>query len=95
MMTKLDAEEREILEAFETDQLKPIENKVAELKKHREYAAATFKKDQRINIRISSRDLQAIKKRALSEGIPYQTLIASVLHKYVDDRLVDREYLSG
>ena len=95
MMTKLDAEEREILEAFETDQLKPIENKDAELKKHREYATATFKKDQRINIRISSRDLQAIKKRALSEGIPYQTLIASVLHKYVDDRLVDREYLSG
>ncbi|MBC8503384.1 MAG: antitoxin [Chloroflexi bacterium] len=94
-MTKLDAEEREILEAFETDQLNPIENKDAELKKHREYAAATFKKDQRINIRISSRDLQAIKKRALSEGIPYQTLIASVLHKYVDDRLVDREYFSG
>jgi predicted DNA binding CopG/RHH family protein len=95
MMAKLDAEEREILEAFETDQLKPIENKDAELKKHREYAAATFKKDQRINIRISSRDLQAIKKRALSEGIPYQTLIASVLHKYVDDQLVDREYISG
>jgi len=94
-MTKLDAEEREILEAFETDQLKSIKNKDAEIKKHREYAAATFRKDQRINIRISSRDLQAIKKRALSEGIPYQTLIASVLHKYVDDRLVDREYLSG
>lgn len=94
-MVKLDAEEREILEAFEADQLKPIKNKEAELQKHREYAAATFKKDQRINIRISSRDLQAIKKRALAEGIPYQTLIASVLHKYIDDRLVDRELFPG
>ncbi len=94
-MVKLDAEEREILEAYEADQLQPIANKEAELQKHREYAAATFRKDKRINIRISKRDLQALKKRALSEGIPYQTLIASVLHKYVDDRLVDREYLTG
>ena len=94
-MAKLDAEEREILEAFEADQLKSVESKDSELKKHREYAEATFKKDQRINIRISSRDLQALKKRALAEGIPYQTLVASVLHKYVDDRLVDRESLAG
>ncbi len=94
-MVNLDAEEREILEAFEGDQLKSVANKDAELAKHQEYAAATFKKDQRINIRISSRDLQALKKRALSEGIPYQTLIASVLHKYVDDRLVDKEYAAG
>lgn len=94
-MAKIDADEREILEAFEADRLKPIANKEAEMQKHREYAAATFKKDQRINIRISSRDLQALKMRALSEGIPYQTLIASVLHKYVDERLVDREVLAG
>lgn len=93
-MKNLDAEEREILEAFEAGELKSIENKDAELKKHQEYAAATFKKDKRINIRISNRDLQALKKRALAEGIPYQTLIASVLHKYVDDRLVDRKYLA-
>ena len=94
-MTKLDAEEREILEAFEADQLKPIENRGAELKKHKKYAEATFKKDRRINIRISNRDLQALKKRALAEGIPYQTLVSSILHKYVDDRLVDRETVAG
>jgi predicted DNA binding CopG/RHH family protein len=94
-MAKLDPEEREILEAFEADQLKPVADKDAELHRHRKYAEATFKKDQRINIRISNRDLQALKKRALSEGIPYQTLVASVLHKYVDDRLVDRETLAG
>jgi len=94
-MAKLDAEEREILEAFEADQLKSIKNKDAELKKHQKYAETTFKKDQRINIRISSRDLQALKKRALTEGIPYQTLVSSILHKYVDDRLVDRETMAG
>ena len=53
------------------------------MKKHREYAAASFRKDQRVNVRISSRDLDALRKRALSEGIPYQTLIASVLHRFI------------
>ena len=91
-MDKLDAEELEILEAFENDELEPIANKDAEIEKHQEYAATTFKKDKRINIRISNRDLQALKKRALSEGIPYQTLIASVLHKYIDKRCIDRKY---
>ncbi|GJM41288.1 MAG: hypothetical protein DHS20C20_15700 [Ardenticatenaceae bacterium] len=52
-------------------------------------AAQTFKKDKRINIRISGRDLAAIQKRALEEGIPYQTLIASILHKYVSGSLYD------
>ena len=94
-MAKLNAEEREILEAFEANQLKPIENRDAELKEHQKYAEATFKKDRRINIRISNRDLQALKKRALAEGIPYQTLVSSILHKYVDDRLVDRETIAG
>ena len=94
-MAKLDAEEREILKTFEADQLKSVENKDAELKKHQKYAEATFKKDRRINIRISNRDLQALKKRALAEGIPYQTLVSSILHKYVDDRLVDRETIAG
>ena len=50
-------------------------------------AEATFKKGARINIRLSSRDLRAIQSRALKEGIPYQTLVSSVLHKYVDGRL--------
>ncbi len=86
-MNELDDEEREILEAFEKDELRSIVDKDAELEKHQQYAAATFKKDKRISIRISSRDLTALRKRALVEGLPYQTLIASVLHKYVDGRL--------
>ena len=88
-MKKLDAEELEILEAFDAELLTPVADMKAEIKRHREAAAATFAKDSRINIRISSKDLRALQKRALGEGLPYQTLIASVLHKYVEGRLQD------
>ncbi len=58
-------------------------------KAHRAAADATFKKDQRLNIRISSRDLKNLQARALEEGVPYQNFAASVLHKFVSGRLVD------
>ena len=86
-MAKLNKEENKILSAYESGKLKSIRGKSAELKKHQTYAEATFRKDKRVNIRISSRDLNLLQRRALSEGIPYQTLIASVLHKYVDGQL--------
>lgn len=89
-MTRLDKEEREILRAFDRGELKSIPEKEAELKKHREYAAAIFKADQRIYIRLSTKDLTALQKRALSEGVPYQTLIASILHKYVEGQLQEK-----
>jgi predicted DNA binding CopG/RHH family protein len=88
-MGKLDSEEKEILDAFENGKLKRVKNREKELARHKEIAAATFKKDSRINIRISSKDLRALQKRALAEGIPYQTLVASVLHKFVEGRLVE------
>lgn len=56
-------------------------------RRHREYAEAMFGKDARINIRIPSKDLRSLQKRALAQGIPYQTLIASIPHKYVEGRL--------
>lgn len=87
---KLDPEELEILEAFESGALKPLADAKALMKKHRDAAVATFQKDSRINIRISSRDLRSLQKRALIEGLPYQTLIASLLHKYVEGRLVEQ-----
>ncbi len=62
----------------------------SERKRYEKYAEATLKKDRRVNIRISGKDLSAIQKHALDEGIPYQTLIASLLHKYVAGRLVER-----
>ena len=86
-MTKLSSEEREILEAFEKGKLKRSKKAANTQKRHQEYAEAMFKKDARINIRLSSKDLRGLQKRALAEGIPYQTLIASILHKYVEGRL--------
>ena len=83
---KLSEEEKEILDAFEAGALKSV--LTPRRKKYlRSVAEETFKKDRRINIRISNRDLSLLQRRALEEGIPYQTLVASVLHKYVDGQL--------
>ena len=83
-MSRLDSEEKEILKAFESGRLKRAKNAEKECEAHKAVADATFKKDARINIRLSSRDLRALQARALKEGIPYQTLVSSVLHKFVD-----------
>lgn len=89
-MNKVDSEEKEILEAFENGQLKRVKGASEIILEHQQVAEATFKKDARINIRLSSRDLRALQARALKEGIPYQTLASSVLHKFVDGQLVDK-----
>lgn len=89
-MSELKSEEKEILEAFEAGRLKRVKNVDKEVKEHRIVAEETFKKDARINIRLSSRDLRALQARALKEGIPYQTLVSSVLHKFADGQLVDK-----
>jgi predicted DNA binding CopG/RHH family protein len=88
-MPKIDAYELEILNAFEDGALKSVATK-AELAKLKAAARATAIKDRRVNIRLSSGDLSDIQAKALEEGIPYQTLIASVLHKYVTGRLTER-----
>ncbi len=85
---QLDKEKQEILDAYESGEFKSV--MTDERKKSiKQTAAATFKKDKRINIRLSGRDLSAIQRRALEEGIPYQTLVASILHKYVSGSLYD------
>jgi predicted DNA binding CopG/RHH family protein len=86
-MSKLDREEKEILDAFESGKLRRTKDARKLIKQHQEYAQATLRKDARINIRLSSRDLRGLQKRAMAEGIPYQTLAASILHKYVEGRL--------
>jgi predicted DNA binding CopG/RHH family protein len=85
---KLDSYEAEILTTFEGGKMRSVATK-AELAKFREAARATAIKVKRVNIRLSSGDLADIQARALEEGMPYQTLIASVLHKYVTGRLVE------
>ena len=87
-MPKIDDYENEVLAAFDKAQLKSVASK-AELAKFKAAARATALKDRRVNIRLSSGDLSDIQTRALEEGVPYQTLIASVLHKYVTGRLAE------
>jgi len=89
-MSKLDPYELEVLEAYESGKLKSIVSK-AELQRMRAAARATAIKDKRVNIRLSSADLLDIQAKALAEGMPYQTLIASVLHKYVAGKLAEKE----
>lgn len=85
---KLSQEEREILKDFEGGNFESIlsPQRIEELQS---IAAETFKKDRRINIRLSSRDLEGLQRRALEEGMPYQTLVSSILHKYVSGSLHD------
>ena len=85
-MSNVDEYELQVLSAYEKGQLKSVATK-GELAKFKAAARATAIKDRRVNIRLSSGDLSDIQVRALEEGVPYQTLIASVLHKYVTGRL--------
>ena len=87
---KLSPEEKELRDSFERGEWKPVRKIEDAALRYRGYARSTFEKDRRINIRISSRDLDGIKTRAIEEGIPYQTLISSVLHKYVSGRVIER-----
>lgn len=89
-MRKLDRYEREMLGAYERGALVSVRPAKAQLAAFREAARATFIKSRRVNIRLSASDLMDIRARAYEEGVPYQTLIASVLHKYVSGRLHEK-----
>ena len=90
-MSDLDQEEKALLEAFEAGRLKAVAS-AAELQvKHQGYATNLLRKDVRINVRLPAKDLRGLQKRALAEGLPYQTLVASILHKYVEGRLQERK----
>lgn len=87
-MPKIDDYDNEIHTAFEKGELRSVASK-AELATFKAAARATAIKDRRVNIRLSSGDLSDIQVKALEQGMPYQTLIASVLHKYVTGRLTE------
>ena len=89
-MTTLDKKERALSASIEKGEWKSVADLEEEIKKSKEYANATFIKDQRMNIRIAQRDLKALKVKALEEGIPYQTLVSSIIHKYLSGRLVEK-----
>lgn len=89
-MSDLSPEEREILEAYEAGTLERALVSPEEIESYRAAARAVSRKAERVNIRMSSTDLHDLKVRALAEGMPYQTLMASVLHKYLSGKLVER-----
>lgn len=85
---RLEKEEKEILDAIEGGEWELVKPKRAELDYYGEIARNTFRKDQRMNIRISKADLIRIKMKAAEEGVPYQTLVASIIHKYASGKLL-------
>ena len=90
-MTELDEKEKELLESYEADEWVSSKGLDAERRTYAEAARSTFRKGRRVNIRISTKDLESIQQKSLEEGLPYQTLIASILHKYITGRLVEKD----
>lgn len=86
-MPRLDKDERELLRSVEAGEWLRVAGKKRKMQGYQNSARDTLREDQRVNIRITRQDLEAIRKLAMTEGISYQTLIASVLHKYVAGRL--------
>ena len=87
---KLQQDELELLASYEADEWKSARKIKEQKEQYQVYARATLRKDKRVNIRISEKDLLALQKRAVHQGIPYQTLISSVLHKYVNGGLSEK-----
>ena len=87
---KLTREENDILESVDRGEWKRIPNFKREAQRFQSIARTTLKKDKRVNIRMTERDMVHIQKRAVAEGLPYQTFISSILHKYINGRLTER-----
>lgn len=89
MKTKLSKEEKEILESFEKGEWVPVADFSRRKKELMEYARNTLRKDRRLNIRISEKDLVELQRKAVKEGLPYQTYVSSIIHKFVNGTLVE------
>jgi predicted DNA binding CopG/RHH family protein len=91
MFQPIDQEEKDLMESIENEEWKPVKNLDLEKKEAVQTARNTLKKDKRINLRLSQKDYHQIIIRAIEEGIPYQTLIAGIVHKYLNGMLLPRE----
>ncbi len=87
---KLDREEKELLESYERGEWKSVKDLKEEIEKHKDYARQTLRKDKRVNIRVSSMVLEEIRALAAEDGISYQTLISSILHRFVTGKLTEK-----
>ena len=88
---ELDDYEKELLKDYEARKFKPNPNLGREIKRLQAYAQATLDKTKNVNLRISEKDLLKIKARAAERGIPYQTLLASLIHQYSSGRIQDKQ----
>jgi predicted DNA binding CopG/RHH family protein len=88
---KLTKDEKSILKSYEDGEWNPTKDISSDSKKMKLYAKNALRKDKRVNIRISENDLVQLQRRAVQDGLPYQTLISSVLHKFINGRLVETE----
>ena len=84
------SEEREILDRFKRDELRPIPEAEREMELARRMARNTFNKTRRVNLRVTERDFNLAHSRAREEGIPCQTLLSSIIHKYLSGRLIEK-----
>lgn len=89
MKIKLTEEEKEILNSFERGEWVPVRNLAKRKKELIQYARNTLKKDKRLNIRISERDLIELQRKAIIEGLPYQTYVSSIIHKFINGKLIE------
>ncbi|MBW2670079.1 MAG: antitoxin [Deltaproteobacteria bacterium] len=86
----IDQEEKDLMESIERDEWQPVNNIEQEKEKAIAAARNTLKKDKRINLRLTQKDYRQMQIKAIEEGIPYQTLISSIVHKYLNGSLVSK-----
>jgi predicted DNA binding CopG/RHH family protein len=89
MTAKLTKEEKKILDSFEKGEWVPVKNLSKRKTELMKYARNTLKKDKRLNIRISERDLNELQRKAAIEGLPYQTYVSSIIHKFINGKLIE------
>ncbi len=94
-MKKVSKAEKNLLDSYEKGEWSPVRGSRKVAARYARYARNTFRKDRRVNIRLSSRDVDEIRRIAAEEGLAYQSLIASILHKYVTGRLLEKRIGAG
>lgn len=87
MTDKINKEEQDFLKSFERGEWKSVNNLESRKSDLKNYARTTMRKEKRVNIRISERDLRELQRKAIQEGLPYQTFISSILHKFINGNL--------
>ncbi len=87
---KFNKDEEKFIDSIEKGEWRSISNLQREIEKSKKIAKATYLKDQRMNLRISKKDLNALKIKAIEEGIPYQTLVSRIIHKYLSGSFIEK-----